>query len=68
MKASDVDKIARQIIENHGFVYYFNHGLGHGIGLGDGEAPTLNPRSDDILTEGMVVREPGSSYSICRGS
>ncbi|MDB8793136.1 Xaa-Pro peptidase family protein [Romboutsia sp. 1001216sp1] len=60
MKASDVDKIARQIIENHGFGDYFNHGLGHGIGLGDGEVPTLNPRSDDILTEGMVMScEPG---------
>ncbi|WP_092922753.1 M24 family metallopeptidase [Romboutsia hominis] len=60
MKASDVDKIARQIIENHGFGDYFNHGLGHGIGLGDGEVPTLNQRSDDILTEGMVMScEPG---------
>lgn len=60
MKASHVDKIARQIIENHGFGDYFNHGLGHGIGLGDGEVPTLNPRSDDILTEGMVMScEPG---------
>ena len=60
MKASDVDKIARQIIENHGFGDYFNHGLGHGIGLGDGEVPTLNSRSDDILTEGMVMScEPG---------
>lgn len=60
MKASDIDKVARQIIENHGFGDYFNHGLGHGIGLGDGEVPTLNQRSDDILTEGMVMScEPG---------
>ena len=60
MKASDVDKVARKIIEEHGFGDYFNHGLGHGIGLGDGEVPTLNQRSDDILTEGMVMScEPG---------
>lgn len=60
MKASDIDKVARQIIEKHGFGDYFNHGLGHGIGLGDGEVPTLNQRSDDILTEGMVMScEPG---------
>ncbi len=60
MKASDIDKVARQIIEEHGFGDYFNHGLGHGIGLGDGEVPTLNQRSDDILTEGMVMScEPG---------
>ncbi|MDQ9835057.1 M24 family metallopeptidase, partial [Acinetobacter soli] len=41
-KASEVDSVARQIIEEHGFGEYFNHGLGHGIGLGDGEVPTLN--------------------------
>lgn len=52
--------MARQIIEEHGFGEYFNHGLGHGIGLGDGEVPTLNQRSKDILTEGMVMScEPG---------
>ena len=60
VKASDVDKVARQIIQDHGFGDYFNHGLGHGMGLGDGEVPTLNKRSDDILTEGMVMScEPG---------
>lgn len=59
-KASDIDKVARKIIEDNGFGDYFNHGLGHGIGLGDGEVPTLNSRSDDILTEGMVMScEPG---------
>ena len=59
-KASEVDSVARQIIEEHGFGEYFNHGLGHGIGLGDGEVPTLNQRSKDILTEGMVMScEPG---------
>lgn len=60
MKASDVDKVARDIIQESGFGNYFNHGLGHGIGLGDGEVPTLNQKSDDILTEGMVMScEPG---------
>ncbi|MBY2476275.1 aminopeptidase P family protein [Clostridioides difficile] len=60
VKASDVDKVAREIIDKHGFGEYFNHGLGHGIGLGDGEVPTLNPNSDDILIEGMVMScEPG---------
>ncbi len=59
-RASDVDKVAREIIDKHGFGEYFNHGLGHGIGLGDGEVPTLNPNSEDILVEGMVMScEPG---------
>ena len=52
--------MARKIIDKHGFGEYFNHGLGHGIGLGDGEVPTLNPNSEDILVEGMVMScEPG---------
>lgn len=60
VKASNVDKVARKIIQDHGFGEYFNHGLGHGMGLGDGEVPTLNQRSEDILTEGMVMScEPG---------
>lgn len=59
-KASDIHEIARKIIADNGYGEYFNHGLGHGIGLGDGEVPTLNPRSEDILTEGMVMScEPG---------
>ena len=62
MKASDVDKIARKVIENHGFGDYFNHGLGHGIGLGDGEVPTLNPRSDGNVLRARYL------YSGCRGS
>lgn len=58
--ARDVDNVARTIITESGFGEYFNHGLGHGIGLGDGEVPTLNQRSNDILTEGMVMScEPG---------
>ncbi|RDY25324.1 aminopeptidase P family protein [Romboutsia weinsteinii] len=58
--AKDVDKIARDSITESGFGDYFTHGLGHGIGLGDGEVPTLNSRSEDILEEGMVMScEPG---------
>ncbi len=60
VNARDIDKVAREIIDKYGFGEYFNHGLGHGIGLGDGEVPTLNPNSEDILTEGMVMScEPG---------
>ncbi|MEW4570732.1 Xaa-Pro peptidase family protein [Tautonia sp. JC769] len=36
------------------------HRLGHGIGLGNHEAPWLAEGSDDVLSEGMVVSvEPG---------
>lgn len=59
-RARDIDKIARDSIINSGFGEYFTHGLGHGMGMGDGEVPTLNNRSEDILEEGMVMScEPG---------
>lgn len=59
-KCSDVDKHVRDIIIKAGFGEYFTHGLGHGIGIGDGEYPILNSKSDIILTEGMVMScEPG---------
>jgi Xaa-Pro aminopeptidase len=60
-KAKEVDKIARDIIKNHGYGEYFNHGLGHGIGIGDGEEyPILNEKSDTVLEEGMIMScEPG---------
>ena len=59
-RARDIDKIARDSIISSGFGEYFTHGLGHGMGMGDGEVPTLNSRSEDILEEGMVMScEPG---------
>lgn len=58
--ARDIDKIARDFITESGYGDYFTHGLGHGMGIGDGEVPTLNPKSEDILIEGMVMScEPG---------
>lgn len=58
--AAEVDKAARDVITAAGYGNYFGHGLGHGVGLEIHEGPTLNPRSNDILTDGMVVTvEPG---------
>ena len=60
VSARSIDKIARDSITKSGFGEYFTHGLGHGMGLGDGELPTLNSKSEDILEEGMVMScEPG---------
>ncbi len=60
LKASEIDKAARQIIEEKGYGEYFTHGLGHGIGLAVHEYPTLNSTSDDIIEEYNVVTiEPG---------
>jgi Xaa-Pro aminopeptidase len=60
IRAADVDKVARTIITRAGFGKFFNHGLGHGLGLEVHEAPTLSRLSDQILVPGMVVTvEPG---------
>lgn len=56
----DVDSHVRQIITDAGYGEYFTHGLGHGMGMGDGELPILNQRSSTILEEGMIMScEPG---------
>jgi len=60
VKASDVDAVARRIIEDAGYGEYFVHGLGHGVGLDIHEPPTLNSASKEKLKVGNVVTdEPG---------
>lgn len=57
---SQVDRIARQVIEGQGMGQRFNHGLGHGIGLDIHEAPRLGQNQDRPLEPGMIVTvEPG---------
>jgi Xaa-Pro aminopeptidase len=56
----ELDAFARDYIRERGYGEYFGHGLGHGLGLEIHESPTLSPRSDAILEEGMVITiEPG---------
>lgn len=60
MKASDVDKIARDIISDAGYGKNFGHSTGHGVGLDIHEKPYVSPKSEDILSENMVITvEPG---------
>jgi Xaa-Pro aminopeptidase len=50
----------RSYLESVGYNDYFNHGLGHGIGLQVHEAPNLRTSSGDVLEAGMVLTvEPG---------
>ena len=59
IKASQVDKVARNHIIRKGFPT-IPHSLGHGIGLEVHESPRLSPKSKDILKHGMVFTiEPG---------
>ncbi len=60
VRASDVDRAARDIIENMGYGEYFGHGTGHGVGLNIHENPSLSLKDDTVLKTGMVVTiEPG---------
>lgn len=60
LACSRLDGVARDVIMKSGYGDNFGHGLGHGIGMIVHDHPTLNPRSTDILREGMVVTiEPG---------
>ncbi len=57
---SEVDGVARGVIERAGFGPRFGHSLGHGIGLDIHEAPSLSKLSRAVLKPGMVVTiEPG---------
>jgi Xaa-Pro aminopeptidase len=59
-KAQDVDAEARSFLEQAGFGRFFDHGLGHGIGMDVHEGPRLRRESPTILEPGMVVTvEPG---------
>ena len=54
VRCADLDALARKVIDRAGFGEYFNHQLGHGVGLQFHEPPTLHPASSDVLEEGMV--------------
>lgn len=60
MKASEVDKLTRDVIEKAGFGKYFVHSTGHGVGLDIHEYPVINSKSDVIIEDNMVFTiEPG---------
>jgi Xaa-Pro aminopeptidase len=55
-----VDAAARSVIQEAGLGDYFDHGLGHGLGMDIHEAPRLRQGSTVTLEPGMVVTvEPG---------
>ena len=56
----EIDKIARDIINQAGFEGCFGHGLGHSLGLEIHENPACNTRDETCLSEGMIMTvEPG---------
>jgi Xaa-Pro aminopeptidase len=60
VKGLEVDAEARSCIDEAGYGRFFDHGLGHGIGLEVHEAPRVRIGSEDELKPGMVLTiEPG---------
>jgi Xaa-Pro aminopeptidase len=60
IKAADVDRASRAVIEEAGWADRFVHGTGHGVGLDIHEAPSVASTSSDTLQSGHVVTvEPG---------
>jgi len=58
--AKDVDKVARDIIEDEGYGNYFLTRLGHGIGYSVHEAPDIKGTNNTVLSPGMTFSiEPG---------
>jgi Xaa-Pro aminopeptidase len=61
IRARDVDRAARAVIEDAGYGPAFPHITGHGLGFGYHESwPILGPHSEHVLEEGMLTSvEPG---------
>ena len=60
VKASQVDKVARDIISEYGYGDNFIHSTGHSFGLDIHENPSLSMRDDTVLENNMFVTvEPG---------
>ncbi len=56
----ELDRIAREVINEAGYGKYFVHSLGHGVGLDIHEWPYINSKNNTRVKEGMVFTiEPG---------
>lgn len=60
VKCSEIDRAARQVIEQAGYGDAFPHGLGHPVGAGGQEGPRLCREEAQVLPFDIVVTvEPG---------
>ncbi len=60
MTGREIDRLAREVIEDAGHGDKFGHSLGHGVGLFIHETPTLSAMNEHPVAAGAVVTvEPG---------
>ncbi|MGA9275411.1 M24 family metallopeptidase [Ilumatobacter sp.] len=59
-RASDIDAACREVFDDAGYLDWYIHGTGHGVGLDIHETPFHSPVStDSILADYVVTVEPG---------
>ena len=60
VRASDIDKVARDYIASKGYGDYFTHSTGHGVGVEVHDPIAVSKNSDTVLKENMIITvEPG---------
>jgi len=60
MKASELDAVARNVIDSAGYGKFFNHRLGHGLGQSVHEFPSIMDGNEMEILDGMCFSiEPG---------
>lgn len=60
VKMCEIDRAAREHIENAGYGEYFTHRTGHSIGMEVHESPSVSSTDETVLKEGMAFSiEPG---------
>jgi Xaa-Pro aminopeptidase len=61
VRSGDVDRAARDVLEDQGLSKHFLHSTGHGVGLEIHEEPWVRSGSEDVLEPGHVITvEPGA--------
>lgn len=68
VRMCDLDRTARDVIEDAGYGKYFTHRLGHSIGLQDHEPGDVSLVNEQVVEPGMTFSiEPGIYLPGCTG-
>lgn len=65
VRASEVDRAARDVLASRGFGKEFKHPTGHGVGfraINHNALPCIHPKSDQLLEAGMVFNVEPAIY------